>query len=320
MRINSFLRWTLLFLIAVLLSACDLAFLFPDEDVAEATGEIFEIRNNNVPYFDEEDYSYADEKGPFTELSPLDELGRVGVCWGLFDYDHMPTYDREQLDTEPTGWHQKKYDTSIVPGGWLYARAHLLAFQLSGYQDNPQNLMTGTRDFNNEGMLPFENMVADHLREENEHQVLYRVTPDFGEDNLLAYGVLIESDCLDCDDSADFCVFIKNQQPGVMLDYSTGENWLSSALPPVQEEEVSPEDATYILNTNTMRFHELDCSGAPSPDSQNYKLTDMSYDEAVEAGYTPCGICKPQPPEQIPEITMLNYVTLKDAYILSMPA
>lgn len=237
MRINSFLRWTLLFLIAVLLSACDLAFLFPDEDVAEATGEIFEIRNNNVPYFDEEDYSYADEKGPFTELSPLDELGRVGVCWGLFDYDHMPTYDREQLDTEPTGWHQKKYDTSIVPGGWLYARAHLLAFQLSGYQDNPQNLMTGTRDFNNEGMLPFENMVADHLREENEHQVLYRVTPDFVEDNLLAYGVLIESDCLDCDDSADFCVFIKNQQPGVTLDYSTGENWLSSALPPVQEEE-----------------------------------------------------------------------------------
>lgn len=118
MRINSFLRWTLLFLIAVLLSACDLAFLFPDEDVAEATGEIFEIRNNNVPYFDEEDYSYADEKGPFTELSPLDELGRVGVCWGLFDYDHMPTYDREQLDTEPTGWHQKKYGSITFPVGF----------------------------------------------------------------------------------------------------------------------------------------------------------------------------------------------------------
>ena len=293
-------------LICLLVTACDLMFGNPSQndgsDASDATGPIYEIRNNNIPYFDDDDYAYADAKGAFTELSPLDDLDRVGVCWGLFDYDHMPTYDREQLDTEPTGWHQKEYDTSIVPGGWLYARAHLLAFQLSGYQDNPQNLMTGTRDFNNEGMLPFENMVADHLRDERDHSVLYRVTPDFGEDNLLAYGVLIESDCLDCDDMADFCVFIKNQQPGVTLDYATGENWLSSELPPIQDEEVSLEDATYILNTNTMRFHELDCSGAPSPDSQNYKLTDMNYDEVVDAGYKPCGICDPQPIEQQPEI------------------
>lgn len=291
-------------LICLLGTSCDLLFgnLFNDgSDASDATGQIFESRNNNVPYFNGEDYAYAEDKGPFTELSPLDKLGRVGVCWGLFDYEHMPTYDREQLDTEPTGWHQNEYDTSIVPGGWLYARAHLLAFQLSGYQDNPQNLMTGTRDFNNEGMLPFENMVADHLREERKHSVLYRVTPDFGEDNLLAYGVLIESDCLDCDDMADFCVFIKNQQPGVTLDYATGENWLSSDLPPAQDEEVALEDATYILNTNTMRFHELDCSGAPSPDSRNYKLTDMNYDKVIEAGYIPCGICNPQPAEQLPE-------------------
>lgn len=307
-------------LICLLVTSCDLMFGNPpqndDSDVSDATGSIYETRNNNVPYFDDDDYAYAEAKGAFTELSPLDDLDRVGVCWGLFDYNHMPTYDREQLDTEPTGWHQKEYDTSIVPGGWLYARAHLLAFQLSGYQDNPQNLMTGTRDFNNEGMLPFENMVADHLREERDHSVLYRVTPDFGEDNLLAYGVLIESDCLDCDDIADFCVFIKNQQPGVTLDYATGENWLSTDLPP--EDDVTIEEATYILNMNSKIFHVLDCSKAPSSDSKNYKLTDMSYDEAVEAGYSPCGTCKPQPAEQIHETAILNYAMIHN--IFSMPA
>ncbi len=164
--------------------------------------------------------------------------------------------------------------------------------------------MTGTRMFNADasgGMVAFENMVADHMKEYRDHEVLYRVTLDFGGDNLLAYGVLVESDCLDCDDSADFCVYIHNIQPGIVIDYSTGDSWLSSDLPLSQDEEVSLEDATYILNTNTMRFHELDCSEAPSPDSQNYKLTDMNYDEVIDAGYAPCGICAPLPAEQLSE-------------------
>ena len=157
----------------------------PESDLSTEIQKQWKIKNNDVPYYNKSEYDYAEEKGYFIELSPLDEYGRVGMCWGLFDKAHMPDYERDNLDTNPTGWHQNYYDPSIVLGGWLYSRAHLLAFQLSGYQDNPQNLMTGTRDFNNEGMLPFENMVADHLREERDHSVLYRVTPDFGEDNLL---------------------------------------------------------------------------------------------------------------------------------------
>ncbi len=262
-----------------------------DSSTPEKEEPLYEVRNGNVPYFTEAEIANAKETGYSRTLSPLDELGRVGVCWGLFDYDHMPTYDREQLDTEPTGWHQKEYDTSIVPGGWLYARAHLLAFQLSGYQDNPQNLMTGTRAFNNEGMLPFENMVADHLREERDHSVLYRVTPDFGENNLLASGVLIESDCLECDDAADFCVYVRNQQPGITIDYATGENWLSTDTPP--EEEITLEEATYILNTKSDTFHKLDCSKAPDPESASYKLTALSRAEVISSGYAPCGSCAP---------------------------
>lgn len=248
------------------------------------------VLNDNVPYFTEEDYTYAKKNGPFTELSPLDSRGRVGVCWGLFDYEHMPTYVREPLHTEPTGWQQKKYDTSIVPGEWLYARAHLLAFQLSGYQDNPLNLMTGTREFNNEGMLPFENMAADHLREERDHSILYRVTPDFGDGNLLAYGVTMESDCLDCDE-AEYCVYIANIQPGISIDYATGNNWLSSETPP--EDDVTIDEATYILNTNSKKFHLKDCSGAPDETSANYKLTDKTREELLAEGYSACGICNP---------------------------
>ena len=285
----------LLSLIVFSFPSCDLSNLFSGHDtpgdVSTAEGELSEIRNNDIPYFDEDDYAYAEEKGYFIECSPLDELGRVGVCWGLFDYDHMPDYGRETLDSEPTGWHQNRYDSSIVPGGWLYARAHLLNFQMSGLQDDPQNLMTGTRDFNNEGMLPFENMAADHLREKRDHQILYRVSPDFGGDNLLAYGVLIESDCLDCDDMADFCVYIRNQQPGITIDYATGENWLSSELPP--DDDVTIEEATYILNTSSDRFHLLNCSRAPESDSPNYKLTDKTRAELIAEGYDPCGICNP---------------------------
>lgn len=99
-------------LLCLLVTACDFMFGNPpqkdDSDASDATGPIYEIRNNNVPYFDDDNYAYAEAKGAFSELSPLDDLDRVGVCWGLFDYDHMPTYDREQLYTKPTGWHQKK--------------------------------------------------------------------------------------------------------------------------------------------------------------------------------------------------------------------
>lgn len=289
----------LTFIILSVMTSCDL--ILPDSpdqtndpDYGGDAQEIFEVRNGNEPYFTASDY---DHEPGWEYYSPLDSLGREGYAMALTSYANMNFDERPSISQYyPSGWKQERYDSSLVDGGWIYNRSHIFGRQLGG-DDIRNNLMTGTRMFNADasgGMVAFENMVADHMKEYRDHEVLYRVTPDFGGDNLLAYGVLVESDCLDCDDSADFCVYIHNIQPGIVIDYSTGDSWLSSDLPPSQDEEVSLEDATYILNTNTMRFHELDCSGAPSPDSQNYKLTDMNYDEVVEAGYKPCGTCRPQ--------------------------
>ena len=254
------------------------------------TSELVEIRNDNEPYFTEIEYLKAAE-GYFMELSSLDVLGRVGSNWGCFDYSHMPTEDRTSLSTNPTGWVQKKYE--IVSGGWLYNRSHIIGFQISGLNDEAKNLMTGTRAFNasEESMLTYENLTAGHMRENHEHHVLYRVTPEFGDDNLLAYGVLMESDCLECDESADYCVFVYNMQPGITIDYRTGESWLSGAV--VDVPETSTGEPTFILNTGTKKFHLLTCSRAPEKDSANYELTTKTRDSLIADGYTPCGICKP---------------------------
>ncbi len=288
-------------LIALMATSCNLfsswfdstAGQGPSEDTSEAVGELTETRNGNKAYFNANEIAYAEGKGHFIELSPLDDKGRVGECWGLFDYSHMPTYDREDLDTNPTGWHQNHYDSSIVPGGWIYARAHLLGFQLSGLQDNPQNLMTGTRDLNNEGMLPYENMAADHLQEERSHRILYRVTPDFGEDNLLAYGILMESDCLDCDDSADFCVYVRNQQPGITIDYGTGRNWQSGAEIESEDPSTLPGAEDYVVNTSTNTFHLPSCRYAEGMNQANRLDIKAPKDWMTAHGYDPCGICNP---------------------------
>ena len=249
--------------------------------------ESYVVINNNIPSFTEDDYTTES----FKYNDPLDSLGRVGVALSSMCFDDMPNYERGNLDTEPTGWVQHNYDSNIVEGGWLYNRAHLRGFQLMGDQDDPRNLMTGTRAFNTPGMLDSENKTADHMKEFRDHHIMYRVTPIFIDDELLARGVVMESDCIECDEEADYAVFVYNRQPGITLDYRTGENWLSTDTPP--EEDITIEEATYILNTNSDKFHRLDCSGAPDPDSGNYKLTDKTREELISEGYSPCGTCKP---------------------------
>lgn len=257
--------------------------------IKEGTSNLVEVRNGNEPYFTEVEYLKAEE-GYFIELTPLDELGRVGSNWGCFDYSHMPTEDRTALSTNPTGWVQKKYE--IVSGGWLYNRSHIIGFQISGLNDNPLNLMTGTRAFNasESSMLTYENLTANHMRENHEHHVLYRVSPEFGDDNLLAYGVLMESDCLECDESADYCVFVYNMQPGITIDYRTGESWLTGT---VDVPEISTGEPTFVLNTGTKKFHTLTCSKAPAENSDNYKLSYDDREVVIANGYSPCGICNP---------------------------
>ena len=176
------------------------------------------IINDNVPFFEDEK-----RDGSYESFSELDSLGRCGVAIACIGRDLMPTEDRDDIGhVRPSGWHSVEYD--VVPGGNLYNRCHLIGFQLTGENDNEKNLITGTRDMNNEAMLPFENKVANYVRDTGNH-VLYRVTPIFEGTNLVANGVLMEA--LSVEDNGEgikFCIYAYNVQPGVTIDYFTGVN------------------------------------------------------------------------------------------------
>lgn len=191
------------------------------EDVPEYSGKPYVIVNDNEPYFDEKDLTTQS----FEEYSPLDSLGRCGVAYANIGEDIMPTKERGSIGViKPSGWQTKKYD--FVDGKYLYNRCHLIGYQLSGENANEKNLITGTRYMNTEGMLPFENEVADYVKDTGNH-VLYRVTPVFEEDNLVADGVLMEA--MSVEDRGldiEFNVFVYNVQPQVKIDYQTGKSSL----------------------------------------------------------------------------------------------
>ena len=175
--------------------------------------------NGNKPFFEDErcDSSYE-------SFSELDSLGRCGTAIACIGIDIMPTEDRGEIGhVRPSGWHSAEYD--VVPGKNLYHRCHLIGFQLTGENDNERNLITGTRNMNNEGMLPFENMIADYVKDTENH-VLYRVTPIFEGNELVARGVLMEAKSIE-DDEISFCIYVYNAQPGVEINYKTGESRLA---------------------------------------------------------------------------------------------
>ena len=180
------------------------------------------VINDNVPEFKESDLVTES----YETYAPLDALGRCGVAMACVGTDIMPTEDRGSIgQVKPSGWHTVKYD--IVDGKYLYNRCHLIGYQLTGENANKQNLITGTRYLNIEGMLPFENMIADYVKETGNH-VIYRVTPVFDGDNLLASGVQLEALSVE-DDGEGICfhVYAYNAQPGVDIDYATGESKLN---------------------------------------------------------------------------------------------
>ena len=185
-------------------------------------GEMFVVIHDNVPYFTEEEMTTIS----YEYYSPLDELERCGPCVASIGQDIMPTQERGDIGhVKPSGWKQAKY-TGVVDGSYLYNRAHLIGHQLTGEDANVCNLITGTRYFNTEGMLPFENMVADYVKETGNH-VMYRVTPVFEGDNLLATGVLMEAKSVEDDgEGVLFCVYCYNVQPGIYIDYSDGTSTL----------------------------------------------------------------------------------------------
>ena len=189
-------------------------------DIPEYSGEPYVTVNDNVPQFLETDLS----TDSYEYYSDLDRIGRCGVVYACIGTDLMPTEERGSIGSvKPTGWHTVKYD--VVDGNYLYNRCHLIGYQLSGENVNTKNLITGTRYLNVDGMLPFENMVADYVLETENH-VMYRVTPIFDGDNLLASGVQIEAESVeDNGEGILFNVYCYNVQPGVEIDYATGENW-----------------------------------------------------------------------------------------------
>ena len=176
--------------------------------------------NNNKPTFTDSEKELTEKE----EYSDLDSLGRVGVAFALVSKSTMPTTKRGSIGMiKPAGWHTVKYD--FVDGKYLYNRCHLIAHQLTGQNANPKNLMTSTRSMNVDGMLPFENKVANYIKETNNH-VLYRVTPVFDGDNLVANGAYMEAYSIEDKGKLSFNVYVYNVQKGVTIDYKTGESKL----------------------------------------------------------------------------------------------
>lgn len=189
------------------------------EDISEYNGKPYVYINNNIPFFSEADLTTTS----YEKYSKLDNLGRCGAAIASIGKDIMPTEERGSIGSvKPSGWHTVRYQG--IDGNYLYNRCHLIGYQLSGENANEKNLITGTRYLNVGGMLPFENMVAEYVEETNNH-VIYRVTPIFEGDNLLASGVLIEAKSVeDNGKGIQFNVYCYNVQPGIGINYKTGES------------------------------------------------------------------------------------------------
>lgn len=362
---------------------------FTIEDIIPYSGQPYITVNNNIPYFSEEDFNLQS----FAVYSALDDLNRCGPAYASIGIDIMPTKERDAIGyIKPSGWHTVKYN-DIIDGNYLYNRCHLIGYQLCGENDE-KNLFTGTRYLNVQGMQPFENMVADYVNATENH-VLYRVTPVFEGDNLLASGILMEAESIeDRGEYIQFCVYVYNIQPGIIIDHSTGESSLapdmqteesasaavrlpdstaeptvepasqpaseptaepalqptpepttaptpeptavptpeptavptpqptpeSTATPtlqptpeptaaptpqptpeptitpaetPTASKEDEPKSTTYILNTNTMKFHVPYCRNVKQIKDKNRQEYTGTRDEIISHGYAPCKNCNP---------------------------
>ena len=252
-------------------------------------GKAYVAVNDNIPFFTEEELSSAS----YETYGELDPLGRCTVCVASVGQDLMPAEERGNIGAvKPTGWHTVKYD--FVDGKYLYNRCHLIGYQLTGENANEKNLITGTRYLNIEGMLPFENMVADYVKETDQH-VMYRVTPVFEGDNLLAAGVLMEGKSVeDNGEGVLFCVFAYNVQPGVSIDYaSSADGTIVNDTSAQEETSQSEETQTYVLNTNTHKFHKPGCYSVEKIKPENYAEFTGTREEAIAYGYDPCKNCNP---------------------------
>lgn len=269
------------------------------------TGNPYTIVNDNEPEFDESDFTTE----AFETYSDLDNLGRCGVAYANICKELMPTEKRGKIGMiKPSGWHTVKYP-EIIKDRYLYNRCHLIGFQLAGENANEKNLITGTRYLNVDGMLPFEDEIADYVNNTGNH-VLYRVTPVFNGYNLVASGVQMEAESVeDSGEGVKFNVYCYNMQPGIGIDYATGDSWADQK--PVAngksedndsiivdsddgaDSDMTTEESEYIINTNTGKFHKPNCDSVTKMKAKNKKEFTGSREELISQGYEPCGNCKP---------------------------
>lgn len=284
-------------------------------------GKAYVAINNNEPFFTDGDMTTT----AFENYSDLDSLGRCGVAYANICKEIMPTEERGKIGMiKPSGWHTVKYD--VIKDRYLYNRCHLIGYQLAGENANPKNLITGTRYLNVEGMLPFENLVADYVNNTGNH-VLYRVTPMFSGDNLVANGVLIEAKSVEDNGGGIlFNVYCYNVQPRVGINYENGDSWLDGTTPQNEgsqssagsvagatagesgssssttgssssgsDSSAAENSAADSSNSETMvhitatgkKYHRAGCRTLKKSD------TEVTLDEAKSMGLSPCGICNP---------------------------
>lgn len=253
-------------------------------DVEPYSAFPYAIINNNVPEFEKTDYTESFEK-----YGELDSLGRCTSCIANIGKDLMPTEERGAIGSvKPTGWHVAKYNN--IDGKYLYNRCHLIGYQLTAENANPNNLITGTRYLNIDGMLPFENEVADYIESTNNH-VLYRVTPIFNGNELVARGVQMEAYSIeDGGKGVEFNVYCYNVQPDIQINYLTGDSEYVGSETTTAD---SGEKQTYIVNINTKKFHKSSCPSAQKIKDENKKTYTGYRDNLVNNGYEPCSQCKP---------------------------
>ena len=258
-------------------------------NIPDYDGKAYVELNGNVPEFSKSEKTYSES---FEEYGKLDSLGRCTYAVSCIGKDLMPTEKRGSIGSvKPSGWHISKYD--FVDGKYLYNRCHLIGYQLTAENANERNLITGTRYLNVEGMLPFENDVADYIEITNNH-VYYKVTPIFEGNNLVANGVQMQAYSVeDNGQGISFNVYCYNVQPGVALDYAPGDNQAvaSSSITSTSSDEADKK--TYIVNTKTKKFHNPDCEGVKKMSSSNKKKYKGTRDSLISNGYSPCQKCNP---------------------------
>ncbi len=300
-KINRILPIIILIGLVFNLSGLTLSKAQASSDIPAYTGSASVVINGNMPTFTSSEITTQS----YELYGALDSLGRCTTATACIGQDIMPTEPRGSIGTiKPTGWNQNKYPGLVDSDPpYLYNRCHLIGYQLTGENANELNLVTGTRYMNVDGMLPYENMVANYIQSTGNH-VMYRVTPVFEDSNLLCTGVQIEAYSVeDSGQGICFNVFCYNVQPGVNINYADGSNSAIDgyiSAPEVTAEEdltrSTPEQSqqyNYVVNTNTKKFHYPTCSSVSDMKDLNKMYYEGTREELVNLGYDPCKRCNP---------------------------